>query len=310
MVTQQFKARAKLSLRKTFELFQRLGFDILPHHFYSDIPTIKELRLDQRWREPYTMVDVHGTDVTKQLEFVSDCCTPALIDLQRQARIWENACCRNGIEGFGKVEADFLYCFIRSKRPKHIIQVGCGVSTAIIQKAATDEGYVPHFECVEPFPTSYLRQEHAAGRIQLIEKKAQDVDYSTFAILGRNDFLFVDSTHTLQPGGEVPRTMLEVLPRLGRGTWVHFHDITFPYDYQPGVLTGDLFFPHESVLLHAFLAGNPNFCVRASLSMLHHSQPLALKRYLPNYSPALMSKGLRVSQYGDFPSSIYLQVND
>src|SRR5205814_5414838 len=33
------------------------------------------------------------------------------------------------------------------------------------------------------------------------------------------------------------------------------------------------FFPHETVMLHAFLVGNRKFAVRASMSMLHYLDP-------------------------------------
>jgi hypothetical protein len=90
-------------------------------------------------------------------------------------------------------------------------------------------------------------------------------------------------------------------------TPVRTHDITFPYDYSRGVLGSQLFFRHESVLLHAFLAYNNRFRILASLSMLHYSSPQALREYLPNYEPEHNDEGL-----GDgtrhFPSSTYLQV--
>ena len=47
-----------------------------------------------------------------------------------------------------------------------------------------------------------------------------------------------------------------MLPRLAAGVRVHFHDIWFPYDYSGGILDSELFFWHETALLHAYLAGN------------------------------------------------------
>jgi hypothetical protein len=123
-----------------------------------------------------------------------------------------------------------------------------------------------------------------------------------------NDVLFfVDSTHTLGPAGEVSRIILEMLPRLKTGARAHFHDIIFPYDYSRDLLSGALFFWHESVLLHAFLAYNDRFSVLASLSMLHYANPAALGRFLPNYRPAMNEEGLGISG-GHFPSSTYLEV--
>src|SRR5215472_187954 len=101
---------------------------------------------------------------------------------------------------------------------------------------------------------------------------AQSVDLATIDELGPDSLFFVDSTHSLGPGGEVSRIILEMLPRLKPGASVHFHDITFPYDYARDVLE-TLFFGHESVLLHAFLAFNSRFRVLAALSLLHYAAP-------------------------------------
>jgi len=57
--------------------------------------------------------------------------------------------------GFGPTEADFLYCFIATKRPRKIVQVGCGVSTAVILLAAQEAGYKPEVVCIEPYPSRF-----------------------------------------------------------------------------------------------------------------------------------------------------------
>ena len=114
----------------------------------------------------------------------------------------------------------------------------------------------------------------------------------------------IESTN---PGSEVNRVILEVLPRLKPGDWAHFHDIYFPYDYQRGLLSDDLFFCNESVLLQAFLSNNPRYSIRASLSMLHYARPDELQAALPNYDPAGNDHGLKGSD-GHFPASSYLQV--
>src|SRR5262249_12511849 len=150
------------------------------------------------------------------------------------------ACDDNGEAGFGPVEADFLDAFITTERPARIVQVGCGVSTSIILRAAGDAGYKPEIVCVEPYPTEYLRRAEREGQIEPGAEKAQKVPRELLPGLGDSGFLFVDSTHTGKPGSEVNRLILEVLPRLARGSWVHFHDIYFPYDYQPGLLSDEL----------------------------------------------------------------------
>jgi hypothetical protein len=49
--------------------------------------------------------------------------------------------------------------------------------------------------------------------------------------LDRNDVLFIDSSHELKAGGDVPYLLLNVIPKLRAGVIVHIHDVFLPYDY-------------------------------------------------------------------------------
>jgi hypothetical protein len=298
------RAALKGLWRRAFEAGQRVGVDVLPRHYYSEIPDIAALRRDRGWRRAYRMTGVAGADLPSQAAFVRECCE-ALPAGARGRDAYERACRENGQPGYGRVEAQLLYCFMRRFRPRRVIQVGCGLSTAVMLQAAADGGFSAELRCVEPYPNAYLRGLAAAGTIRLVEEKAQALPSESLAELPPGSLLFVDSTHTLAPGGEVPRLVLETLPLLAPGVFVHFHDVYFPYDYSRGILGGDLFFPHESVLLHAFLAMNGRFAVRASLSMLHYGDPEALRRWL-DYRPAGNEDGIAAGE-GDFPSSLYLE---
>jgi len=303
----RFKVFGKQGLRTIFELSQHLGVDILPRHYYSEIPDVNDLRGHDEWKQPRSMVGINGIAIPDQLQFVRDCCPPPVVQRLGAGDIHPQACLKNGESGFGPVEADFLHAFIASRRPRRIVQVGCGVSTAVILRAAEEANYTPELLCIEPFPTEFIRAADRAERIELVPRKAQKVPLEVLTELDGDDFLFVDSSHTVKPGSEVNRLILEVLPRLKRGTWVHFHDIFFPYDYQRGLLSDELFFCNESVLLQAYLTNNPRYTIRASLSMLHYAAPDELREYLPNYHPAENEQGLKRSE-DHFPASTYLQV--
>lgn len=300
------KQQLKRMLRRTFEIGQRFKVDLLPRHFYSETPSISQLRSTTAWRRPFSMNRIAGADIPSQLAFAAACAQ----DLQSSLAatpIHRRACEMNGLpEGFGEIEADFLYCFVRSRKPPQIVQVGCGVSTAVCILAAADTGYKPEIICIEPYPTDFLVQQAAAGTIRLIAKKVEESDLKIGELLTDGGLFFVDSSHTLGPAGEVTQLICEILPTLPPSTWVHFHDIYFPFNYSPGILTIDLFFQHETDLLYAFLAMNPGFRIAASLSMLHHAAPTELAALLPRYRPAQFDQGLRLTS-GDFPTSIYLQ---
>ena len=305
MVSRKIRDRGKRALRSVFELGQQIGVDVLPRHFYSEIPNIDLLRDTTDWRAPLSMSCIEG-GIASQLLFVDRSTEDCRHNLIRR-KLLDKALELNGTEeGYGVVEADYLYCFLRKHRPQKIVQVGCGVSTAVCLMAAMDESYDPEIICIEPYPTAFLKKTADQGKIRLVEKKLQQVYGSCPSWLSTDDLFFVDSSHTLGPSGEASRIILEILPRLQRGTFVHFHDIWFPYDYSPTVLTGDMFFWHETALLYAFLCMNKQFTVAASLSMLHHMAPLDLQRCLPTFIPAQFSDGLKIGE-GDYPSAIYLR---
>jgi predicted O-methyltransferase YrrM len=245
-----------------------------------------------------------GADAESQIAFVDSIVSPELTGRLRDRDVYAESCSENGAVGYGPVEAEFLYAFTCSKRPGKIIQVGAGVSTSVMLRAASDVPYSPTIVAIDPYPTAFLAGE---GRIDLIQTAAQDVALDTLTDVSKGDLLFIDSTHTVKADSEVNRLILEVLPRLPAGVWVHFHDIFLPYDYQREVLEPPLFFWSESTLLHAFLTCNRKYSIAASLSMLHYAAPIRLQQYLPRYRPAANSDGLDASPgLGHFPSSVYL----
>ncbi|HVX09729.1 MAG TPA: class I SAM-dependent methyltransferase [Pirellulales bacterium] len=303
---QILKALVKSGMRRTFVLGQRIGVDVLPRHFYSEIPDIGNLRKTRHWRKPFPMTGVSGADCQEQLAFVRATCPTPLVTRLRDFNVHEQACRRNAEAGFGPVEAEFLFCFVTTYRPPRIVQIGCGVSTAVCLLAAKEAGYKPEIICIEPYPNGFLREIERNGEIRLIEKKVEEADFDVTGELGAGDLFFVDSTHTLGPAGEVTRIILELLPVLPAGVWVHFHDVMFPYDYPRRLLSSELFFGHESALLLAFLTYNCRFKIAVSLSMLHYACPGELRLLLPNYCPAENDQGLQTVP-GHFPSSTYLK---
>jgi hypothetical protein len=300
------KTELKKLLCNVFIFGQRFGLDILPRHFYSEIPDIFKLRSTDWWKKEFTMVGVPGSDLREQMKFIEDLFPAEIRREISEAKVHEAACKKNDAMGYGKVEADVLYAFIRKFMPQTIIQIGCGVSTAICLAAARAACYRPKVVCIEPYPNEFLIAEAKQGSIELVRSPVEMLPISFVEQLQAGDFFFVDSTHTLGPAGEVSRIILELLPRLNRGVLVHFHDIYFPFDYPDEILTKPQFFPHESVLLHAFLAHNDSFEIVACLSMLHHKKRDDLKQVVSSYVPADHVDGLLV-RAGDFPSSTYLK---
>jgi len=87
------------------------------------------------------------------------------------------------------------------------------------------------------------------------------VPLSDFEELGKNDILFIDSSHIVKIGSDLHYLVLEVLPRLAKGVAVHFHDISLPLEYPRDAIVKQQFFFNEQYFLQAFLAFNDAFDV-------------------------------------------------
>lgn len=299
------KKRLPKLLRAVADLGQRFKVNIQPHHFYSEVPDMRALRNSTYWRRPWDMTGVLGADAEAQFEFARQAVEPWK-DRLADGAMYKEACRRNGEEGYGPIEADMLYGFLRTHKPPKIVQVGCGVTTAIAEIVTEDEpGYQPEIVCVEPYPTPNLQRMHDAGKIRLIKEGAERVALEALIGIEAGGLLFVDSTHTNRVGGEVPRLMLEVIPRLKPGVFVHFHDIVFPYDYTP-VTLDVVFLWRESPMLHALLINNPSLGILASMSMMHHASPERLQSIFPRFMPMPMEGGVSTGP-GHYPSSIFLR---
>lgn len=287
---------------------QRLGVDLTPHHFYSNTPDLRVLRASDHWRTPRSMTGVRGADTAEQAAVLKGWVCPEISEYLRAHDVHGDACAENGAVGYGRTEADLLYAFAAARRPARVVQVGSGVSTAVLLRSKHEHGLDTDIVCVDPYPTAFLRYAARRGLITLIEQPAQVVALETFTALGDGDLLFIDSTHTVKVGSEVNRLLLEVVPALPAGVSVHVHDVYFPFDHAPTVLDGDLFFWNESVLLHALLVDNARLSIEVSMSMLHHDDPTALARVFPRYRPCATPDGLAAADAeGDFPSAIYLR---
>ncbi|MEQ9095013.1 MAG: class I SAM-dependent methyltransferase [Phycisphaerales bacterium] len=301
----RIKAALPASLVKFNRVSQRFGATVLPNHFYSEIPDFNELRRSTGWRAPMSMTGIDAASLDDQIASLRSW-------LEEGGRAGDvagvhgRACDANGEGGFGPMEAQAIYSFIVHQKPAKIAQVGCGVSTAIILEAARDAGYEPTLVCVEPYPTPMLQDFARQGRLTLHSAKAQDVPRDELASMADGGFLFVDSSHTLRPGSEVIVLISEILPRLSEGTWAHFHDIYFPFDYGPALLDEGIFQFRENTLLYAYLVDNARWRVEVCMSMLHHQRQDALKGVLLDYRPMPMNQGLRAGE-GHFPASAYIR---
>ena len=302
-VMSRFSEIAKGALFRVYRLGLRAGLVILPNHYYVAEPDILALEASRdEWARPsLTGVD---SPVDRELESLRAICKPFRQEIADN-RIYLEASREGRGPGFGFIEAQVLHCFLRSIQPPHIIEVGSGVSTSCALHATAMNERPSEITCVEPYPKTWLTHDN---RIELVRSRVQAIPVELFESLAAGDFLFIDSSHAVKTGSDVNFLVLEVLPRLKRGVLVHFHDVSFPYDYSPDTLR-TFIHPQETALLNAYLIGNRGIRILFSLSRLHHERPEELRGILPDFHPMPMHQGLsEANADGHFPSSLYLEI--
>jgi hypothetical protein len=305
-VQRALKNYCKKLFYRLFVVGQKFGVSILPLHYYSPIPHVHGLGLRTDWKRPRSMRGILMRPVADQLTFLEQLLSsvPPIDEYDFHAQALK----QTGVDGgYGAIESQVLAAFVVSQNIKKVIQVGCGVSTEVMLDSVGRQNRNLNITCIEPYPGTYLRRQSQERRISLVDNIAQLVDLELYTKLTAGDLLFIDSTHSVAPGSEVNRIILEILPRLEVGVWVHFHDIYFPYDYPRGFLSDDLFFSQETALLYAFLLQNSSFVVELSMSVLHYATPNQLKLLISKYDPQCNDEGLATTGGLHFPSSIFLK---
>jgi hypothetical protein len=173
---------------------------------------------------------------------------------------------------FESGDAEFLYNLIRLKKPARVFEIGSGNSTLMAIRAIDwnkkeNSAYRCRHLCIEPYEQPWLEKTGVTVVRQLVE----EVDKEIFAELGKDDILFIDSSHVIRPQGDVLFEYLELLPDLKAGVIVHIHDIFSPRDYPKEWVKDEVRLWNEQYLLEAFLTGNRDWKVIGALNYLHHN---------------------------------------
>jgi hypothetical protein len=179
---------------------------------------------------------------------------------------------------FSFLDAAVYYALIRHLKPARVVEIGCGFSTRIADKALKAnraEGRPGKLVCIEPYPQPRLTEFKL--EMELVEKKVEDIPLEFFQELSANDILFIDSSHAVKFQSDVCREFLDILPVIQPGVWVHVHDIFFPTDYPACWVVDQRIAFNEQYLLEAFLAFNPCFKPTAALRWLWLEQRDTMK---------------------------------
>lgn len=237
-------------------------------NYSSPIPDLE--RLDPRlWRRPHPLPGV-DFDLEGQFRFLEGELAPIVAEFGAELAAGR-------VQGFdpenrmyGPGDAEVLFAMLRHLKPATVIEVGSGHSTLIAAAALRrnhDEGRPGRLVALDPAP----RLPFSAEVSSMVDHRAERIEEAPaelFDSLEAGDALFVDSSHVARLGGDVTRIVLDILPRLGQGVHVHFHDVFLPWEYPRRLAEREDKFWTEQYLLHAFLIGNRSYEVALALHAL------------------------------------------
>lgn len=251
------------------DVSDRWGYHIRPIHYYEPLPDFRSITPDQITRQrTFPAIDFHWDD---QLALLHDLITYS-DEIHGLDFDFNN-------DYFSGLDAAVYYSLIRHLKPQRIIEIGGGYSTRIANKAV-ERNEQGSLTCIEPHPEERLLE--TGLKIELIRNRVEEIPIEFFSCLEANDILFIDSSHTVKFGSDVCYELLEVLPSLNRGVWIHVHDIFFPHDYPAEWLMNRRLALNEQYLLEAFLAFNKSFAVRLANYWLSLEHPDHAARLRPD----------------------------
>lgn len=204
-----------------------------PGHFYSPVVDVKSLPFEDLKTMSAPSVNDIEIDKAAMIEtwnamvpFMKTLPFPK--DKTDEFRYYFN----NPAFNFG--DAAVYFGLLRKLKPKKVIEVGSGYSSALLLDTVDRFfDHHPDITFIDPYP-ELLRTlvDEDQDNVSIIAKNVQDVELGVFEQLGAGDILFIDSTHVLKTHSDVLWELTEILPRLAPGVIIHFHDIFWPFEYR------------------------------------------------------------------------------
>lgn len=189
-----------------------------------------------------------------------------------------------GNPSFPISDAFTLSGIIQKEKPRRIVEVGAGFSSAVILDTLQHGRLSADLTFIEPYPDllhSLLRPEDRSIST-ILSNRVQEVSLSVFDQLEAQDLVFIDSSHVAKVGSDVSFILLRILPRLKPGILVHFHDVYYPFSYPASWIRQGRAW-NESLFLRAFLVCNPQFELVAFNSYIGNLFPEIFRERFPAF---------------------------
>jgi Methyltransferase domain len=276
-----------------------------PGSYYSPLPDYKEILTRSQELFGQDSVEVPGVNLREEAQldllddfssYHNDLTFPRLPTEGRRYYLENHM--------FSYADAISLYGVMRKYRPRRVVEVGSGFSSAaMLDVSDLFLRAEVNFTFIEPFPErllGLLRREDMA-KYTVLQNQVQDIPLEIFQALSANDILFIDSSHVVKTGSDVGHILFQILPELKAGVIVHFHDIYWPFEYpREWILRGVAW--NEAYFVRSFLLNNDAFEIMYFNSFMAKRHADILRRRMP--------LGLKVSQQaaeGSGPSSLWLK---
>ncbi len=258
----EFNTLVKLSKKilwadtETRKKIQSHNVNIVPANFYSNIPTIDDIKNSFEYRGDKLDWYDQVFDKEKIEQFI-DVITPYAEEFSPPLKgnrenpaefFWENP-------AFSFSDAMSYYCMIRHFKPDNILEIGAGFSTLVADCALKKNGS-GRLTLIEPYPKAFLGQIDSVDTI--IESFVQDIPLAELIeMIEGVDLWFIDSTHTVKVGSDCLYLYLNVMPRIATELIVHSHDIFLPYGFPKEHVMEQHIYWTEQYLLYAYMLDNP-----------------------------------------------------
>jgi predicted O-methyltransferase YrrM len=258
--------------------------DFPPGHFYSPVPNLSEIQRAEKELFNRKNCEIPAVNLNEAVQ---------LEMLKAFSQYYGEMPFRNAATDgfryyldnpfFSYGDGIILYSFMRKFRPRRIVEIGSGYSSAEMLDVRDKFKLHPmELIFIEPRPErlNRLLREDDRKTAKIYEEPVQTVDVGIFASLEENDILFVDSSHIGKIGSDLLHLLFNVFPLLKKGVIIHVHDVTWPFEYPENwVYEGRAF--NEAYFLRAFLQFNRDFEILYFNSYIKFNHMNLLRQCLP-----------------------------
>ncbi len=257
------RSEAMVRLAALENITRRLWVE--PGHYYSPIvdtesPFVLWHFDERRFELPCYGIQIDEAEMLGLVQRLARCVSGLALPISRQegARYF----LENGKFSYGdSLNYAGMLCEFN---PHRVIEVGAGFSTCLcLDVMERVLGGSTELTVIEPYPQEAIRLLRPGDqhKIRILDSPLQAIPTSVFEELGRNDILFIDSSHVAKSGSDVLDYAFRILPALRDGVLIHIHDIFYPFEYPPEWVIGEGRSWNEAYLVRGLLQRNDDLQV-------------------------------------------------